>query len=155
MSWRRKRARVALMAAVAILAAGIGVVAHEKELLRWLELQSIDARFSVRGTQPEPKGVAVVAIDARTFNERPLDRWPFGRRLHGRAITILQEAGAKVIAFTTTVQAAVLRQSGADWVLQSCADIALASPAGRTRRPSLHHLPSNGKKLTLSLHLPG
>src|SRR4051812_43426976 len=99
MSWRRKRARVALMAAIAILAAGIGVVAHEKELLRWLELQSIDARFSVRGTQPEPKGVAVVAIDARTFNERPLDQWPFGRRLHGRAITILQEAGAKVIAY--------------------------------------------------------
>src|SRR3954447_7687329 len=99
MSWRRKRARVALMAAIAILAAGIGVVAHEKELLRWLELQSIDARFSVRGTQPQPKGVAVVAIDARTFNERPLDQWPFGRRLHGRAITILQEAGAKVIAY--------------------------------------------------------
>src|SRR3954471_863938 len=99
MSWRRKRARVALMAAIAILAAGIGVVAHEKELLRWLELQSIDARFSVRGTQTEPKGVGVVAIDARTFNERPLDQWPFGRRLHGRAITILQEAGAKVIAY--------------------------------------------------------
>src|SRR3954470_22534088 len=99
MSWRRKRARVALMAAIAILAAGIGVFAHEKERLRWLELQSIDARFSVRGTQPEPKGVAVVAIDARTFNERPLDQWPFGRRLHGRAITILQEAGAKVIAY--------------------------------------------------------
>src|SRR4051795_2866417 len=99
MSWRRKRARVALMAAIAILAAGIGVVAHEKELLRWLELQSIDARFSVRGTQPEPKGVAVVAIDARTFNERPLDQWPFGRRLHGRAITILEEAGAKVVAY--------------------------------------------------------
>jgi beta-phosphoglucomutase-like phosphatase (HAD superfamily) len=62
-------------------------------------------------------------------------------------------AGAKVIAFTTTVESAVLRQSGADWVLQSCADIALAAPAGRTRRP--HHLRSNGKKLTLSLHLPG
>jgi mannitol-1-/sugar-/sorbitol-6-phosphatase len=64
-------------------------------------------------------------------------------------------AGARVIAFTTTVEPAVLRQSGADWVLQSCADITLASPAGRTRRPSLHHLTSNGKKLALSLHLPG
>jgi sugar-phosphatase len=61
-------------------------------------------------------------------------------------------AGAKVIAFTTTVESAVLRQSGADWVLQSCADIALAAPAGQTR-PSPNHLPSNGEKLTLSLHL--
>src|SRR5689334_6173719 len=99
MPWRRKRARFALMAAVAILAAGSGVLAHEKELLRWLELQSIDARFGVRGTQAQPKGVAVVAIDARTFNDRPRDQWPFGRRLHGRAITTLQEAGAKVVAY--------------------------------------------------------
>src|SRR4051794_3431757 len=99
MSWRRKRARVALMAAVAILAAGFGVVAHEKALLRWLELQSIDARFGIRGTQPEPKGVAVVAIDAQTFSERPDDRWPFLRRRHAEAIRILQEAGAKVIAY--------------------------------------------------------
>jgi beta-phosphoglucomutase-like phosphatase (HAD superfamily) len=61
-------------------------------------------------------------------------------------------AGAKVIAFTTTVESAILRQSGADWVLQSCADIALAAPAGQTR-PSQNRLPSNGGKLTLSLHL--
>src|SRR3954471_24612891 len=99
MSWRRKRARVALMAAVAILAAGFGVVAHEKELLRWLELQSIDARFGIRGTQPEPKGVAVVAVDAQTFSERPDDRWPFLRRRHAEAIRILQEAGARVVAY--------------------------------------------------------
>src|SRR3954453_14272770 len=99
MSWRRKRARVALMAAVAILAAGFGVVAHEKDRLRWLELQSVDARFGVRGTQPAPKGVAVVAVDARTFNERPADRWPFLRRRHAKAIQILQEAGAKVIVY--------------------------------------------------------
>src|SRR3954453_16778316 len=99
MSWRRKRARVALMAAVAILAAGFGVVAHENNLLRWLELQSIDARFGVRGRHAPPNGVAVVAVDARTFNERPDDRWPFLRRRHAKAIEILEEAGAKVIAY--------------------------------------------------------
>jgi beta-phosphoglucomutase-like phosphatase (HAD superfamily) len=64
-------------------------------------------------------------------------------------------AGAKVIAFTTTVESAVLRRSGADWVLQSCADITLAAPAEPTRRLSPHHLRSDDKKLTLSLHLPG
>lgn len=49
-------------------------------------------------------------------------------------------AGAKVIAFTTTVESAVLRESGADWVLRSCADIGLFS---------------NSRKLTLALHLSG
>jgi sugar-phosphatase len=49
-------------------------------------------------------------------------------------------AGAKVIAFTTTVESAVLRESGADWVLHSCADI---------------NLLSSREQLTLSLHLPG
>jgi adenylate cyclase len=99
MRTRRKRARLALMAMVAVLAVGMGVVAYEKDLLRWLELQSIDARFGVRGTQAQPKGVAVVAIDAQTFSERPDDRWPFLRRRHAKAIEILKDAGAKVIAY--------------------------------------------------------
>jgi adenylate cyclase len=99
MRLRRKRARFVLMAAVAIVAAVMGVVAHERHLLRWLEFQSIDARFEVRGKEPAPKGVAVVAVDARTFNERPSDRWPFLRRRHAKAIDILKAAGARVIVY--------------------------------------------------------
>jgi adenylate cyclase len=99
MRTRRKRARLALMAAVALVAATFGVVAHEKDLLRWLELQSVDARFEVRGKEPAPKGVAVVAVDDRTFNERPADRWPFLRRRHAKAIDILKAAGARVIVY--------------------------------------------------------
>jgi sugar-phosphatase len=34
-------------------------------------------------------------------------------------------AGARVIAFTTTVQSSDLRQAGADWILNNCADIRL------------------------------
>jgi sugar-phosphatase len=34
-------------------------------------------------------------------------------------------AGAKVIAFTTTVQSSEVRQAGADWILNNCADIRL------------------------------
>lgn len=41
-------------------------------------------------------------------------------------------AGATVIAFTTTVESAVLRKAGADYVLRSCTDIHLAQ-----RRKSL------------------
>ena len=32
-------------------------------------------------------------------------------------------AGARVIAFTTTVQRPALQEAGADWILQSCADV--------------------------------
>jgi mannitol-1-/sugar-/sorbitol-6-phosphatase len=34
-------------------------------------------------------------------------------------------SGARVIAFTTTVQETALREAGADWVLKNCADIRL------------------------------
>jgi adenylate cyclase len=95
---RKRRTRLALMAAVAVLAAGVGVVGREKDLVRWLELQTVDARFEVRGSRPAPTGVAVVAIDARTFSERG-ERWPFRRRRHAKAIDILHAAGAKVIVY--------------------------------------------------------
>src|SRR3954447_5370313 len=96
---RRKRSRTAMMAAVVLVVAAVVLVAHDRGALGWLELQTIDARFDVRGEQPPPKGVAVVAVDARTFNERPGDRWPFLRRRHAKAIEILQEAGARVIVY--------------------------------------------------------
>jgi mannitol-1-/sugar-/sorbitol-6-phosphatase len=36
-----------------------------------------------------------------------------------------KSAGAKVIAFTTTVQAPALMEAGADWILNNCADVRL------------------------------
>jgi sugar-phosphatase len=45
-------------------------------------------------------------------------------------------AGARVIAFKTTVQESILREAGADWVLNNCADI---------------HLLNRGNGLTLTL----
>jgi adenylate cyclase len=92
------------MAAVALLAAGFGVAARQTNLLRWLELQSIDARFSVRGARPAPRDVAVVAVDTRTFDQlldakgRPV-HWPYPRRYHARVVRILKAAGARVIAY--------------------------------------------------------
>lgn len=37
-------------------------------------------------------------------------------------------AGARVIAFTTTVQSPVLQEAGADWILRGCADVQLMAP---------------------------
>ena len=32
-------------------------------------------------------------------------------------------SGAKVIAFTSTVEASALREAGADWVLRNCSEV--------------------------------
>ena len=40
-------------------------------------------------------------------------------------------AGAKVVAFRTTVQDAALREAGADWVVNNCADVRLISFSGQ------------------------
>ena len=45
--WRNK---TALLIAVAVFAAGVGVIAYATQVLGRTELQTIDARFSIRGT---------------------------------------------------------------------------------------------------------
>jgi len=85
------------MVVVALAAAALGTVAYATHLMRALELQSVDARFSVRGTQERPDDIVVVQVDDRTFSELGV-QWPFPRSLHGRVIDQLRRAGAKTIA---------------------------------------------------------
>jgi adenylate cyclase len=82
---------------VVIGAAAFAIVAHATHLMRELELQTVDARFSVRGTQSRPDDIATVEVDDRTFSELGV-QWPFPRSLHARLIDRLREDGAKVIA---------------------------------------------------------
>src|SRR5580658_9521855 len=71
---------------------------------------------------PEPylKGASVLGFPAAECIV--LEDVPAGVR-SGKA------AGAKVIAFKTTVQEPALREAGADWVLNNCADIRLLDRA--------------------------
>jgi adenylate cyclase len=92
----RRRRELALLLVV-IAAAAFAIVAHTTHLMRATELQSIDARFSVRGTEPRPDDIAIVEVDDRTFSELGV-QWPFPRSLHARVIDRLREDGAKVIA---------------------------------------------------------
>jgi adenylate cyclase len=83
---------------------GIVLVAFGASLLKAFELSTVDARFSVRGTQPTPKDVAVVGVDDVTFSELrypngKLVQWPFPRRFHARLINTLKRDGARVIAY--------------------------------------------------------
>ncbi|MGB7684420.1 MAG: adenylate/guanylate cyclase domain-containing protein [Solirubrobacterales bacterium] len=92
----RRRRELALLFVV-IGAAAIATLTYATHLMRTLELQSVDARFSVRGTQPPPDDIAIVEVDDRTFTELGV-QWPFPRSLHARLIDRLREAGARVIA---------------------------------------------------------
>src|ERR1700680_2039189 len=100
--WQRRKA--ALLLGVALIASGLGALAHTRHLLRRLEQQTIDARFQIRGTdRRKVAGLVVVGVDATTFNyfrnQNLQARWPFPRRYHARVIDQLRRAGAKVIGF--------------------------------------------------------
>ena len=100
--WHRRRSL--LLGLVAVIAAGLGIVSHAAGLLHRTELQTIDARFSIRGSRPQlVKNLLVVGIDDSTFshfnNQGVKDQWPFPRRDHARVIDNLVKAGAKEIAF--------------------------------------------------------
>jgi adenylate cyclase len=92
----RRRRELALLLVV-IAAAAFAIIAHATHLMRATELQSVDARFSVRGTEPRPEDIAIVEVDDRTFSELEV-QWPFPRSLHARVIDRLREDGARTIA---------------------------------------------------------
>lgn len=99
-AWARRKTM--LLLAAAALAGGIGVLTYATHLLRRTELQTIDARFSIRGKQAPPTGVVLVGIDASSLNAITANKanvsYPFPRKYDATVIEHLRRAGAKVIA---------------------------------------------------------
>jgi adenylate cyclase len=93
----RRRRELAILIVV-VCAAALAILAYATHLMRALEQQSVDARFSVRGTQAQPSEIVVVGVDDVTFNQLGV-QWPFPRRLHARLIERLREASAKAVGF--------------------------------------------------------
>jgi adenylate cyclase len=97
-----------MLAGVAVLAAGLGVLAHATGVFHRTELQTIDARFQVRGTNASlVKQFVVVGVDSQTLSyfatgtalkKGYAANWPFPRRDDARVINHLAAAGAKHIA---------------------------------------------------------
>jgi adenylate cyclase len=94
-----RRLPVRVLLAIGLLLTAPVVAVAATDALRTLELDTIDARFSVRGTQSPPPDIVTVLIDDVTFDELPDAQWPFRRSLHGRVIDRLNRAGARVIAY--------------------------------------------------------
>ena len=99
-AWRRRKTVMLIVAAT--LAGGIGVLAYASNLLRRSELQTIDARFSIRGTQRAPSNVVFVKISPEAEAELEVHhletRSPLPRKYDAEVIDRLRDAGAKTIA---------------------------------------------------------
>ena len=98
---RAKRTWAALLA-VAVVAAGAGVAARATHLLGRSELQTIDARFSIRGTESPPRSVVLVLIEDNTPAELVTAgrkaEFPLPRGYDAQVIENLRRAGASTIA---------------------------------------------------------
>ena len=93
-----RRARMIGLLAVAAISVGLGVLAYATDLFRTLDLNTVDTRFSIRGTQERSDDIVVIGIDDRTFNALD-EQWPFPRHLHAEVIDRLTQAHAKVIGY--------------------------------------------------------
>ncbi len=83
-------------------------------------ITSNDIKHGKPDPEPYLKGASVLGLPAADCIV--LEDVPAGVRAG-------KSAGAKVIAFTTTVKASALREAGADWILKNCADIRLQNHA--------------------------
>ncbi|MEA2412063.1 MAG: adenylate cyclase [Thermoleophilaceae bacterium] len=90
--------RRVLHVAVALVAVLLALGARAGDVLQPLELNTVDARFTIRGHHDPRAGIAVVALDGRTLSELGL-RPPLPRLLHARVIDRLRAAHAKLIAY--------------------------------------------------------
>jgi adenylate cyclase len=93
----RRRRRGVLLLGAALTAIVVALALDATGGLHRLELNSIDARFSIRGTQPQPSDVVVVGIDAATLQKT--ERFPFSRTYHAEVIDKLRKEHAKLIAY--------------------------------------------------------
>jgi adenylate cyclase len=95
---RTRQLRRALLAIVALGATGLAVLAYETNLLRSLELSTVNTRFTIRGRQRPPSNIVLVEIDERTFDELDL-QWPFPRRVHAKVIEEIAREHPRAIAY--------------------------------------------------------
>jgi adenylate cyclase len=84
--------------ASALILTGAVLAAYLTDALGDTELDTVDARFAIRGDQPPPDDVIVVGIDDETFSELN-EQWPFRRSRHARLIDRLREDGARAIVY--------------------------------------------------------
>jgi adenylate cyclase len=90
--------RAMLFPAAGILLTGLTLVAYGTNAFRDLELDTVDARFAIRGERTPPKDLIIVQIDDVTFDDLN-ERWPFKRSTHAKVVDDIARDKPKAIAF--------------------------------------------------------
>ena len=90
--------KVLLLALVALGSAGLGIAAYGTNLLRTLDLNTMNTRFSIRGNQHPSHNIVLVNLDATSLSQIP-QQWPFPRAIDGKVISNIAAQHPKAIAF--------------------------------------------------------
>lgn len=98
-SWlTRNRMRANVFLAVAVVATGIGLALFFLDPLHEIELKTVDTRFQIRGDNPAPSNLVVVAVDSATFNHLS-SQWPYRRAWEARVLDNIMREKPKAVAF--------------------------------------------------------
>ena len=89
--------KVVLLALVALAATAIGIVLYSTDVLKSLEGNTVDTRFSIRGTQKPPKNFVIVAVDNKTLQD--LNSFPFPRADYAQLINNIAAEHPAAIVF--------------------------------------------------------
>jgi adenylate cyclase len=87
-----------MFAGTAAVLTGFVLAAYFTDVLEDSELDTVDARFAIRGELAPPEDIAIVGIDDPSFRELG-EQWPFPRTLHAEAVKQLRADGARVIGY--------------------------------------------------------
>jgi serine/threonine-protein kinase len=90
--------RPAAIGAAGLAATALVASAYQRDSFERLELDTIDARFALRGDRRPPRDLAIVQVDDVTFAELGV-QWPFPRGLHARVISRISADRPRVIAY--------------------------------------------------------
>ena len=93
----RSRRLLAALVAVSAIAVGLAVYLLNPAFVRRIELDTVDARFDVRGAETPPRSVTLVAVDEPTLR-RLGDDGRLSRALHGRLIDRIYSGRPRAIA---------------------------------------------------------
>ena len=95
---RSRRLRLLTFLGTALVLTGFVLAAYAADVLDDSELDTVDARFAIRGELAPPEDIVIVGIDDPSITELA-ERWPFPRTLHAEAIKQLRADGARVIGY--------------------------------------------------------
>jgi adenylate cyclase len=90
--------KLLMLGLVALGATGLGIAAYATNLLRTLDLNTMNTRFAIRGNQRPHPNILEVKIDSNTLANIP-EQWPFPRAIDGKVISNIAAQHPKAIAF--------------------------------------------------------